>query len=619
MILSYQDYKVGWICALQLELTAAIAMLDEYHEPLERARGDDNTYVLGRLGKHNVAVACLPIGEIGTNSAAQVASHMLRTFPSIKIGLLVGIGGGVPSSKHDIRLGDIVVSKPSDQNGGVFQYDLGRNMPESFQNFGFLNAPPRVLRSAITTLEAWNEIPDHELKLPDYLAPSKNPKLPPHYTYPHLEHDELFKPEYHHVDDKKTCADCDRANLVPRSPRDTHEPVVHYGIIASGNQVMKNAIVRNQLATQYDVLCFEMEAAGLMNAFPCVVIRGICDYADSHKNKVWQPYAAATAAAYAKVLLGFVPPEQLAETSAIVLPTSIVRSVTSTEAPQTATTATSTASDQVTGDSATYHSHSMPILTPFQPSSFFIFSQILLPSNSVALGRLVIDTSAPWEDFCPHPLNITSEDVVIKSQVRMQEIFERTKLSKTHDKLNKYLSSLLGSSLESLNSVPATTYILLNSGNWFKELCKEPRTRKWLNDTIKYGWNVHMVVGISTVKKRSIGGESSERNPQGLGLDTANVTSTSTAGGATLTFIPKDQLIFAVQFRRVRFKWFSSRKVDAAFLEMESNRWKLPLISRRGDVSDSEDDLVEAYLQEALAEDDITSQGEYSFADDESV
>ena len=55
------------------------------------------------------------------------------------------------------------------------------------------------------------------------------------------------------------------------------------------------------------VLCVEMEAAGLMDDFPCLVIRGICDYADSHKNKRWQPYAAATAAAYAKELLSTIP------------------------------------------------------------------------------------------------------------------------------------------------------------------------------------------------------------------------------------------------------------------------------------------------------------------------
>jgi nucleoside phosphorylase len=55
-------------------------------------------------------------------------------------------------------------------------------------------------------------------------------------------------------------------------------PAIHYGLIASANHLMKDAQVRDTLAAEKDVLCFEMEAAGLMNYFPCLVIRGICDY-----------------------------------------------------------------------------------------------------------------------------------------------------------------------------------------------------------------------------------------------------------------------------------------------------------------------------------------------------
>jgi nucleoside phosphorylase len=82
-------------------------------------------------------------------------------------------------------------------------------------------------------------------------------------------------------------------------------PEIHYGLIASGNQVMRDAKIRDNLGKKYKdkVLCFEMEAAGVMNTIPCLVIRGICDYADSHKNDVWQEYASATAAAYARLLL----------------------------------------------------------------------------------------------------------------------------------------------------------------------------------------------------------------------------------------------------------------------------------------------------------------------------
>lgn len=66
-----------------------------------------------------------------------------------------------------------------------------------------------------------------------------------------------------------------------------------------------------RLAKELGAYCVEMQAAGLMNDFPCLVIRGICDYADSHKNKEWQGYATAVAAAYTKELLLVVPINQI--------------------------------------------------------------------------------------------------------------------------------------------------------------------------------------------------------------------------------------------------------------------------------------------------------------------
>lgn len=74
---------------------------------------------------------------------------------------------------------------------------------------------------------------------------------------------------------------------------------------------MKDALLRDKFAKEKGVLCFEMEAAGLMDHFPCLVIRGICDYSDTHKNKEWQGYAAMTAAAYAKDLLNGIAPSRI--------------------------------------------------------------------------------------------------------------------------------------------------------------------------------------------------------------------------------------------------------------------------------------------------------------------
>src|SRR6266480_6236147 len=119
-----EHYTVGVVCALNKELLAVRSLFDSRHGDLKTPLQDTNHYALGRIGRHNVVAACLPSGEYGTNSAAIVASHMRRTFPAVEFCLLVGIGGGVPSQQNDIRLGDVVVSQPTDTHTGVIQYDL---------------------------------------------------------------------------------------------------------------------------------------------------------------------------------------------------------------------------------------------------------------------------------------------------------------------------------------------------------------------------------------------------------------------------------------------------------------------------------------------------------------
>ena len=91
------------------------------------------------MHSHNVALTCLPSGVYGTVSAATVAARMRITFPSIRFGLMVGIGGGVPSTKNDIRLGDVVVSKPTGALGGVVRYDYGKKIAS--QQTGTMNQP----------------------------------------------------------------------------------------------------------------------------------------------------------------------------------------------------------------------------------------------------------------------------------------------------------------------------------------------------------------------------------------------------------------------------------------------------------------------------------------------
>ncbi|KAF4341379.1 Pfs domain protein [Fusarium beomiforme] len=287
--LPYDHYNVGWICALYIELAATMAMLTEIHEPLAGRLHDSNTYTLGRIGPHNVVICCLP--SYGTNNAAVVASHMSRTFPGIQVSMMIGIAGGVPT-KADIRLGDVVVGIR------VVQYDMGKTIEKGhFQRTGILNGPPQVLLTAIAKLRA------QSISRPNRIASILSKKR---FIRPDPASDQLFEATYEHVDGNNGCDSCDISKLVSRQKRDDDEPRIHYGTIASGNQVMRHGVTRDRLAAELDILCFEMEAAGIMNTLPCLVIRGICDYSDSHKNRQWQEYAAAAAAAYAADLLSFV-------------------------------------------------------------------------------------------------------------------------------------------------------------------------------------------------------------------------------------------------------------------------------------------------------------------------
>jgi nucleoside phosphorylase len=299
---SIEDYTIGWICALQEEYEAACRMLDdEFNGPETSEVNDNNTYVFGCVSGHNVVIGCLPEGRYGTSSAASVARDMVRSFPNLRFALMVGIGGGAPTREKDIRLGDVVVSVPQGGFGGVVQYDFGKRLSDGrFEQTSQLNAPPEVLLGAIPEMRRRYNDPRKLDKISEYL---KRMDDMPDYQRP--PNDRLYRAGYKHKGGEN-CVNCEADGLEERSQRKPgREVTVHYGIIASANSVMKNATERDKYAKypELNVLCFEMEAGGLMNNFPCLVIRGICDYSDSHKNDDWHKYAALTAAAYARELL----------------------------------------------------------------------------------------------------------------------------------------------------------------------------------------------------------------------------------------------------------------------------------------------------------------------------
>ena len=313
--LAAHAYTVAWLCALPLsELVAATAMLDEEHDPLSLSIHDENSYTYGSIGRHNVVIACMPPGQPGKVSASKLVQPLSQSFPNLKIHLFVGIGSGVPriprpdNPDNDIHLGDVVIGW-AEQSGvpGVVQWDLVRYLEDgNTEPLGILDKPDRRLLSALGLLLR-NRI-FGRTKFPEHL---KRLQKLAGFSRPGLEHDKLFKSTYHHVGGPD-CSSCDHAQLVERPPRANQDLIFHQGTIVSGDAVMKDPQRRNDISQIYHrALCFEMEAAGVMDDKRCLIIRGISDYADSHQDDVWRNYAAGTAAAFAREFLFTIRPQEV--------------------------------------------------------------------------------------------------------------------------------------------------------------------------------------------------------------------------------------------------------------------------------------------------------------------
>jgi len=197
----------------------------------------------------------------------------------------------------------------------VLQYDFGKTVKDGkFIQTGSLNKPPTVLMAGVSKLRALHVRKGNVIQKHVNSMLESNPAMQQEFSHRNPEDDQLFQANYDHMDSGKDCKGCHQGCLIQRKLRTSNVPVIHYGLIGSANQVMRHGVTREKLRQESGIICFEMEAAGLMDNFPCLVIRGICDYSDTHKNKNWQPYAAATAAAYAKELLGVIPSIQVDKT-----------------------------------------------------------------------------------------------------------------------------------------------------------------------------------------------------------------------------------------------------------------------------------------------------------------
>ncbi|RWA07116.1 hypothetical protein EKO27_g7979 [Xylaria grammica] len=305
-----REFEIAIICALTPEADAVEAIFDKRWDnngpPYDKAPGDPNAYTTGAIGRHNVVLAHMP--GMGKANAAAVAANCRASYPNIRLAIVAGICGAVPFDPNDnkeIILGDVIIST------GVIQYDFGRRHTDRFVRkdtlLDSLGRPNTEIRALLAKLEGRTSRRELQKKIAAYLeVAQRDSELKSRYQG--VINDRLFEANYRHVSEGKANSDCNCTGPLVKRERllqGVPQPDVHFGFIASGDTVMRSGKDRDDIAQQERVLGFDMEGAGVWDNFPCIIIKGACDYADSHKTKLWQPYAAASAASCVKGFLEF--------------------------------------------------------------------------------------------------------------------------------------------------------------------------------------------------------------------------------------------------------------------------------------------------------------------------
>jgi nucleoside phosphorylase len=288
------DPTIGLVTAIPEEYVAMRGLIDD---PVDRYVADDPArYTMGTMpsadGRPPHRVALTTLGATATDAAANGCANLARSFPSISVVIMVGIAAGVPAVSHPerhVRLGDIVVAE------GVIDYDHIRVLTDGAELRRGFPLPSAVLTRCTTILKSdelsgqrpWEEWLDISARsgLHSYSRPSDSTDVVYDAGGRKLDH--------------------------PRRDRSGHHkgrPKVHYGLVGSADRALSDVAVRDQLAAQYRILALEMEGAGLgssgfLNDLAWFMVRGISDYGDSRRDRVWRRYASLAAAAYVRALL----------------------------------------------------------------------------------------------------------------------------------------------------------------------------------------------------------------------------------------------------------------------------------------------------------------------------
>ncbi|UKZ79847.1 hypothetical protein TrVFT333_007610 [Trichoderma virens FT-333] len=344
-----EDFEIALVCALETEFEAACLVVEQFWDGGEdfygKAAGDMNSYRTGRIGRHNIVL--LLLSGMGKVRAAHAAANLHSSFTRLRLVLLVGGCAATPRiDDAEILLGDVIIST------GVVQYDFGRKYPGGFVRKDSardnLSKPCKEVENILAALQVSNMKSLLAERTAGLLLRLQNTTAKHgygiKYQYPGIREDKLYEATYRHkhhvaITDCSVCSQsdnivcdaalqtpcedlgCEKSHLVYRKRLEkklqicqsgdiSHQnPAIFFGIFGSGDMVMRSGEDRDALADREKVIAFEMEAAGIWEEVPSIIIKGAFDYGDSHKNKRWQAFASATAACAARAVI-----EQLAWT-----------------------------------------------------------------------------------------------------------------------------------------------------------------------------------------------------------------------------------------------------------------------------------------------------------------
>lgn len=351
-----EDFRIGIVCTLDVEAQAIDKLFDKEYNAAQfgRVRGDDNHYQVGAIGRHNVVL--VKLCGAGSKYSATSVTDFRHSYSEIEVFLLVGICAGAPFRGQDRKvetetiLGDVIIGD------SIVQTDYGKQYAEGFERRAsgrqVLGNPPRKIQNMLDFLRVKRESLHAQMMLHLLSIQQKDHDK---WQYQGVTNDRLFEASIRHKhygrDIQCECANCktnddpvcrvalrDQCNLTgcsncptirrARLTTDTNDdrfiprPLIHFGTIASSNTVMKSGEHRDKIIQseqdRYEetIIAFEMEGAGMWENRACVIIKGVSDYADSHKNDIWHPYAAATAAACMRAFLDqWIPDDPLAPLS----------------------------------------------------------------------------------------------------------------------------------------------------------------------------------------------------------------------------------------------------------------------------------------------------------------